>query len=110
VPANCVIPLTPAEKLVWEQVRSTQLGRKIRRQHTIEYFIADFYCASAKLVIEIDGDVRNKPDQAAYDSARTEWLKLNGYHVIRFENRDVQQNIKSVLQSITEAIEKWSKD
>lgn len=98
-------PLTPAEQLIWQNVRNSRLGHKIRRQHIIGHFIADFYCASAKLVIEIDGDVHAEPDQAAYDIARTEWLELYGYRVIRFDNRDIQQNLNNVLLSIKTAID-----
>ena len=57
-------PLTPAEQKVWERVRNNQLGFKIRRQHPIDHFIADFYCARAKLCIEIDVDTHAEPGQA----------------------------------------------
>jgi very-short-patch-repair endonuclease len=63
-------PLTPAEKIIWSCVRDNQLGYHLRRQHPIGRFIADFYCAQAKLVIEIDGDTHAAPDQADYDAAR----------------------------------------
>jgi len=59
-------------------VRRRQLGFKIRRQHPIDRFIADFYCAEARLVIEIDGDSHVAPDQAEYDEARTLWLEERG--------------------------------
>jgi very-short-patch-repair endonuclease len=98
-------PLTPAEAKVWARVRNQQLGVKIRRQHPIGHFIADFYCASARLVIEIDGDTHAAPDQADYDSARTQWLVERGYRVIRFSNNDVQANIEGVLGAIKAACE-----
>jgi very-short-patch-repair endonuclease len=93
-------PLTPAEAKVWARVRNSQLGFKIRRQHPIGRFIADFYCAAAKLVIEIDGDTHAQPDQIEYDAVRTAWLEAHGYRVIRFDNRDVHANLESVLESI----------
>jgi leucyl-tRNA synthetase len=49
-------PLTPAEKKIWRAVRDGQLSFKIRRQHPVGRYIADFYCAEARLVIEIDGE------------------------------------------------------
>jgi very-short-patch-repair endonuclease len=98
-------PLTPAEAKVWQRVRNQQLGVKIRRQHPIGHFIADFYCASARLVIEIDGDSHAEPDQAEYDSARTRWLEVRGYRVIRFHNNDVHANIEGVLRAIKAACE-----
>ena len=99
-------PLTPAERIVWTRVRNNGLGCKIRRQHVIGRFIADFYYARAKLVIEIDGDTHAEPDQAAYDAARTEWLEAAGYQVIRFENSDVHQNIEGVLSVLRRTCEK----
>jgi very-short-patch-repair endonuclease len=96
-------PLTPAERKVWAAVRNRGLGYKIRRQHPISRFIADFYCAEAKLVIEIDGDYHAEPAQAEYDAARTAWLEAHGHHVIRFSNREVYENFDGVLEAIREA-------
>jgi very-short-patch-repair endonuclease len=93
-------PLTRAEATVWARVRNRQLGFKIRRQHPIDRFIADFYCAEAKLLIEIDGDSHTAPDQAEYDAARTEWLEARGYRVVRFENADVHHDLEAVLAAI----------
>ena len=71
-------PLTPTERQLWTRVRNRQLGHKIRRQHPIFRFIADFFCAEAMLVIEIDGDSHGEPKQAKYDALRTEWLEAHG--------------------------------
>ncbi|MGQ0602385.1 MAG: endonuclease domain-containing protein [Anaerolineales bacterium] len=98
-------PLTPAEAKVWAGVRNQQLGFKIRRQHPIAHFIADFNCAKARLVIEIDGDTHAEPDQAEYDAARTQWLEERGYRVIRFHNNDVHVNIDGVLAALKTACE-----
>ena len=96
-------PLTPPEAKVWHAVRDRQLGFKIRRQHPIGRFIADFYWAEERLVIEIDGDTHAAPDQAAYDSTRTAWLEERGYRVLRFQARDVDHGLDAVLQAIREA-------
>ncbi len=96
----------PAGKKVWDRVRNQQLGYKIRRQYPIGHFITDFYCAPAKLVIEIDGDTHAEPDQAAYDAARTAWLEAQGYRVIRFQNNDVHHNLEPVLDAIRVACER----
>jgi very-short-patch-repair endonuclease len=98
-------PLTPAEKKLWAAVRNQQLGFKIRRQHPIWRFIADLYCEPARLVVEINGDIHAAPDQAAYDTARTEWLELRGYHVIRFHNDDIHRNLSGVLAVLKAACE-----
>ncbi|MGH2522239.1 MAG: endonuclease domain-containing protein [Anaerolineales bacterium] len=100
-------PLTPAEVKVWARVRNSQLGFKIRRQHPLFRFIADFYCAKAKLLIEIDGDTHAESDQAEYDAARTAWLEARGYRVIRFQNDDVHHNLEAVLQAISAACQQF---
>ena len=93
-------PLTPAESKVWSRVRNRGLGFKIRRQQPIWRFIADFYCAEARLVIQIDGDTHTEPDQEEYDAARTEWLKDRGNKVIRIMNADVHRNLEDALHEI----------
>lgn len=96
-------PLTPAEAKVWAKVRNNQLGFKVRRQHPIDRLIADFYVASARLIIEIDGDTHAEPDQAEYDAARTEWLEQRGYRVVRFTNEDVHKRLSCVVDAIVSA-------
>ena len=92
-------PQTPAEVKLWSRLRDRQLeGFKFRRQHPIDRFIIDFYCAEVKLCVEIDGD--SHAEQIEYDQARTEYLKARGYTVIRFTNREVFGQIEAVLQSI----------
>jgi very-short-patch-repair endonuclease len=98
-------PLTPPEAKIWQAVRSRQLGVKIRRQHPIGRFIVDFWCAEARLAIEIDGDTHAAPDQAGYDSTRTAWLEERGYKVIRFRAGEVQRNLEGVLEAIRRACE-----
>jgi len=90
----------PAEARLWAKVRNRGLGFKIRRQHPIWRFIADFYCAEAKLVIEVDGDSHTEADQAEYDAARTEWLETREYKVIRFMNDDIYKHLNDVLREI----------
>jgi very-short-patch-repair endonuclease len=53
--------LTPAEKVLWQALRDKQLaGFKFRRQHPIDRFIADFYCAACKLIVELDGGIHDE--------------------------------------------------
>ena len=63
--------MTPAERLMWEQLRDRRLaGLKFRRQQIIEGFIVDFYCDSARLVVEIDGGQHSEPQQHEDDERR----------------------------------------
>jgi very-short-patch-repair endonuclease len=98
-------PLTPPEAKVWAAARDRKMGFKIRRQHPIGRFILDFYCAEAKLAIEIDGDAHEAPDQATYDAARTAWLDERGFAVIRFDSTEVGRNLPGVLAAIRAACE-----
>jgi very-short-patch-repair endonuclease len=89
----------PAEGKLWAVLRGGQLhGLKFRRQHPIGRFIADFYCAEARLVIELDGE--SHAVQQEYDAIRTAYLQAQGYHVIRFTNHDVQSNLEGVALTI----------
>lgn len=98
-------PQTPAEARCWARLRNRQLGGfKFRRQHPVGRFIVDFYCAAARLVIEIDGDTH--ADQTDYDQARTEWLNERRYQVIRFTNGDVFSRMEGVLEAIWQECEK----
>ena len=99
-------PQTPAEATLWRALRNRQTGFKFRRQHPIYRFIIDFYCAKAKLLIEIDGESHLEPDQKEYDEARTEYLEQLGYKVIRFTNDDVRYNIQAVADEILRLVEK----
>jgi very-short-patch-repair endonuclease len=98
-------PQTPAEAGVWRALRNRQTGYKFRRQHPIYRFIIDFYCAKAKLLIEIDGESNLEPAQEEYDKARTEYIEKIGYKVIRFTNNDVRYNIQAVTGEILQTIE-----
>lgn len=66
--------MTPAEKKLWQHIRYNQLGVQFRRQNAVGPYIVDFFCAKAKLVVEVDGDVHADEEQAEYDAKRTEWL------------------------------------
>ncbi len=91
---------TEAERILWEQLKTKQLGVKFRRQHVIDEFIVDFVCLSKKIVIEVDGAYHNTPSQLEADEIRTKILKELGYSVIRFKNQEVIGAIDSVLKKI----------
>ncbi len=95
--------LTPAEAFLWRHLKTKKLqGRRFNRQHSIKNYIVDFYCASEKLVIELDGAIHNTPHAQEYDAKRTKILNELGYTVIRFENKMVFENLESVLSEISE--------
>lgn len=93
--------LTPAEAFLWKHLRNSKLeGRKFRRQHSIENYIADFYCPQERLIIELDGQVHFNEAAREYDKKRTEDLNMLGIRVIRFENKVVFDNLDFVIQEI----------
>ena len=93
--------LTPAEATLWRHLQRSQLdGRKFIRQHSIRYYIVDFYCAAEKLIVELDGQVHFNPVASEADSIRDNALKELGYRVLRFENRIVFENIMGLLDDI----------
>lgn len=95
---------TPQERELWTRLRDRRLGGyKFRRQHPIEPYTVDFYCAECRLVIELDGG--GHADQQDYDQARTRYLERNGYRVIRFSNRQVNREMPAVLEAILAACE-----
>jgi len=98
---------TDAENLLWDRLRNRKLsGIKFRRQHPISNFVADFYCADKKLIVELDGSVHNSDERQKYDKIRTISLKDSEITVIRFKNQEVEKNIDKVLGEILNAIEK----
>jgi len=92
---------TDAEVVLWKRLRNRKFtGYKFRRQHVVGDFIIDFYCAAAKLAIEVDGGGHAAMRQAAYDAHRTSMLEGRGIRVLRFWNHDVLQQTGAVLEEI----------
>ncbi len=96
---------TQAEEVLWQALRNRSIRHKIRRQHPLGRFIIDFYCHQAALCIEIDGGSHTESSQQAYDIARTQYLEDRGYRVVRFTNRDIQQNLQAVIDEICQTID-----
>ncbi|MFD0765916.1 methylmalonyl-CoA mutase family protein [Mucilaginibacter lutimaris] len=89
---------TEAENLLWLLLRNNKIGFKIRRQHAIDGYIADFVCLPKGLVIEIDGGYHNYTTEQ--DKVRTRVLNDEGFDVIRFTNDEVLNNTQKVLEEI----------
>jgi very-short-patch-repair endonuclease len=89
----------PAEQTLWYRLRDRRLnGFKFRRQVAIGSYIAEFLCASCKLIVELDGD--SHADRQPYDEQRTAELREQGFEVIRFLNTDVHDHLDAVLLAI----------
>ena len=95
---------TPAEQALWKRLRKGAfLGHKFRRQHAIGAYIVDFYCAAARLIVEVDGEVHQ--GQAEADALRERDLQAYGLRILRFDNEDVLQRMGWVLKRIAGAIQ-----
>ncbi len=93
--------LTPAEAELWKHLKNSQLGRKFRRQHSVGKYILDFYCPVEKLAVELDGRNHFTDNGFARDEARTKYLNSLNMKVLRFENKEVFEQLEGVLQEIT---------
>ena len=98
--------MTITERMVWEKVSNKQLGVRIRRQHPIWKFIADFYCHEVKLVIEIDGGIHLRSENKEYDISRDIILKEFQIEILRFTNDEVMKDTSLVIEKIKSTIEK----
>jgi very-short-patch-repair endonuclease len=95
--------LTPAEARLWSHLQRGQLAeRKFRRQHSIGKYIVDFYCPREKLIVELDGAAHDHDVAWQCDEQRTQYFATLGLRVVRFENRDVMENLDGVLVQIRE--------
>ena len=98
---------TESEKQLWVELRNRKLsGYKFHRQHPIiykadykglNYFIADFYCDSKKMVIELDGSIHDETKE--YDQFRDEEMRSKRLHVLRLKNEELS-NMDEVLSKI----------
>jgi very-short-patch-repair endonuclease len=96
---------TEAEVFLWNHLPIIQIKNlRFKRQHPILYFVADFYCHKAKLIIEVDGGYHNLLEQYEYDKNRDSELEELGLKVLRFTNEEVLFDINTVLKTIEDEI------
>ena len=91
--------MTPQERHLWYDFLRTY-PVKFYRQRIISFFIADFYCASAKLIVEVDGSQHYTEQGLAYDAERSAMLSQYHLKVLRFSNRDVDLHFGQVCEQI----------
>jgi very-short-patch-repair endonuclease len=99
---------TEWEKRLWREMSGTKLGYKFRRQHVIAPYIADFFCPSKGLIVEIDGDTHDP----TIDAVRDDFIAGKGFQTLRFSNVDIRDNMEGVLLTIMAALQaradRWS--
>ena len=95
--------MTPWERKLWyDFLRNYPI--RFQRQKAIGNYIADFYCAKARLIIELDGGGHFEPEQAIKDELRTNDLSSMGLRVIRISNLDVERNFRGVCELIDQEV------
>ncbi len=97
---------TDAERKLWHALRAHRLaGLSFRRQAPCGPFIADFLCAEARLVVEVDGATPSTDEELAFDRRRDAWFAANGYRVLRVTNDDVYRHLDGVCETILAWVE-----
>jgi very-short-patch-repair endonuclease len=92
---------TPAEIRLWSGLRGRRLqNHKFVRQHAIGPFTVDFLCRDASLIVEVDGATHSDDLDVLYDACRTDYLKAQGYRVLRVQNDDVYRRFDDVMDMI----------
>jgi very-short-patch-repair endonuclease len=95
---------THTEKMLWRALRDRrQDGLKFRRQAVIGEYIADFYCAEHRLIVEVDGDIHDLESVQRHDVFRQQTLEMAGYRVVRFSGDEVYKQLDWVIEKIVAA-------
>ena len=91
--------MTKEERRLWYDYLHTY-PQRFRRQVTVGNYIVDFYCAAAKLAVELDGSQHYEQEGLEYDQRRTAYLESLGIQVLRIYNTDVNRNLRGVCEQI----------
>ena len=93
------------ERQMWQLLRNRQrCNKKFRREHPLGIYTLDFYCAEAKLAVEVDGASHQSEEAKQYDLARDKWINEQGIRVLRFTCGQVMEETRSVLLKIDQLL------
>ena len=93
--------MTDSERLLWSRIRRKQLrGFQFYRQKTVGNYIVDFYCPSAKIIIEVDGSQHFEEQRRKKDRIRDAYLSKLGFEILRFPNWEVMRNVDDIVEDI----------
>ena len=95
--------MTLPEVLLWSEVRRRAGGVKFRRQHPVEDYVIDFYCAEAKLGIEVDGVIHDMGDQPEHDEKRAAVIAEHGIALLRIPARDLLRSPIEMAEAVVSA-------
>ena len=92
--------MTPPEIGLWLALRKNEAGLRFRKQHPAGKYVLDFYCAPARLAVEVDGEAHARGDRPARDAVRDAWLVSQGVRVLRYPAQEVLTNLEGVVRQI----------
>ncbi len=92
--------MTLPEVLLWRELRKSPLGLRFRRQHPAGRYVLDFFCASKRLAVEVDGEVHSRGEQPAHDRERDDWLTGEGVRVLPIPARHILADLDAVVRQI----------
>ena len=95
--------MSPAEARLWQLLRRRAQGFRFRQQHPAGPYVADFYCPSAKLIVEVDGSAHDMGNRPARDARRDAWLRARGYRILRIPATEIRDNAEGVVLHIVNA-------
>lgn len=100
--------MTPPEHLLWSRIKNRNvLGLKFRPQHVVLGWIADFYCCSIRVAIEVDGKAHLQFDQAERDGLRDAVMRQHGIRTIRIPARLILQSLDAAVALVESRIRVW---
>ena len=88
------------EVLLWNCLRGRPLGVKFRKQHPLGEYVIDFFCASKRIAVEIDGLSHDMGERPAHDETRDRWLRGQGVTVLRIPAADVLRDVEAAAEAI----------
>ena len=89
--------MTPPEIGLWLALRRNEAGLRFRKQHAVDDYVLDFYCA---LAVEVDGEAHGRGDRPERDRVRDAWLVSRDLHVLRYPAADILSNLEDVVRQI----------
>ena len=92
--------MTLPEVLLWNHLRGKPMGVKFRKQHPIDQYVVDFYCATKRIAIEIDGIAHDMGDAVKHDAARSLRLQPIGVEIVRIPAGDVLHDVEGTADAI----------
>ncbi len=92
--------MTPPEIALWLALRRNDAGLRFRKQYSAADYVLDFFCAPARLTIEVDGEAHNRGDRPAQDAIRDAWLETQDIRVLRYPAGEMLANLDDVIRQI----------